>query len=329
MSFKVTGANLTMSNDEYLPSTTALCFENFKETALYFERVLPLNMGRMQGDPDVGDILVGYPESVPSAALSHLVDGVEGNTVTYSHATRVIELFGVKWGEFAKKAEPYATLWSPDPRKGETRDVADEYRKLQNAYLADACHVNGPSIRQVFRDYAASLGFNKFCVVLPTNEEGSCSQSDPSITLSQLNLVDASEADWRQIIEVRKDVQSHRKLVRLRLFVHSNYSGRSFSYIEDDLSRRLEEYEQVTKKFGLKTTLSSLSMLLDAKALQTSAGAGLIAGLFEGPVVGFSVAAAIEIGKIAINVAEKHHELKDWQAGHDLAYIFETQRKLT
>lgn len=318
-----------MPDEEYLPSTTVLCFENFKESALYFDRVLPLNMGRMQGDPDVGDILVGYPESVPSAALSHLVDGVEGDTVTYSHATRIIELFAVKWVELAKKAEAYASLWSPDPRTGETKNVADEYRKLQKAYLANACQGEGPSIRQIFHDYATSLGVNKFCVIPPRSEEGPCSQSDLSITLSQLNLIDARCADWRQIIEVRKDVQSHRKLARLRLFVHNNYSGRSFSYIEDDLSRRLEDYRQVTEKFGFKTTISSLSMLLDAKALQTSAGAGLIAGLFGGPVIGLSTAAAIEIGKIAVNVAERRHELKDWQAGHELAYIFETQRRLT
>lgn len=318
-----------MLDDEYRPSTTALCFENFKEAALYFDRVLPLNMGRMQGDPDVGDILVGYPESIPSAALSHLVDGVEGNTVTYSHATRVIELFGVKWAEFAKKAEPYAKLWSPDPRAGEVRNVADEYRKLQRAYLAGATCNDQPSIRQVFNDYAASLGFDKFCVVLPEgNPCGGC-QSDPSITLSQLNLIDASKAEWRQILEVRKDIHSHRKLARLRLFVHSNYAGRSFSFIEDDLCCRLDEYEAVTKKFSLQTTLSSLSMLLDAKALQTSVGAGLIAGLFGGPVLGISAAAAIEISKIAINVAEKHHDLKAWQDGHDLAYIFETQKALT
>lgn len=318
-----------MANDHYSPSTTAVCFENFKEAALYFDRVLPLNMGRMQGDPDVGDILVGYPESVPSAALSHLVDGVEGNTVTYSHATRVIELFGVKWGEFARKAEPYAKLWFPDPSKGKDRDVEDEYRKLQKAYLADAIVGNGPSVRQVFREYAESLGHGEFCVVLPTAQECLKAQSDPSITLSRLNLIDATQADWRQIIEVRKDVQSYRKLARLRLFIHNNYSECSFSYIEDDLSRRLDEYEQVSKKFGLKTTLSSLSMLLDAKALQTSAGAGLIAGLFGGPLAGLSAAAAIEIGKIAINVAEKHHELKDWKAGHYLAYVFETQERFT
>lgn len=166
-------------------------------------------------------------------------------------------------------------------------------------------------------------------MVLPNDQGGSSSQSDPSITLSRLNLIDANEADWRQIIEIRKDVHSHRKLARLRLFVHSNYSGRSFAYIEDDLSRRLDEYEQVTKKFGFKTTLSSVSMLLDAKALQTSAGAGLIAGLFGGPIAGLSAAAAIEVGKIAVHIAEKRHELKDWKAGHELAYIFETQRRFT
>ena len=85
---------------------------------------------------------------------------------------------------------------------------------------------------------------------------------------------------------------------------------------------------RISKKFGLKTKLSSLSMLLDAKALQTSAGAGLIAGLFGGPLAGLSVALAIEIGKIAINFAEKQHELETWKAGHDLAYIFETQKRL-
>lgn len=273
--------------------------------------------------------MVGYPESIPSAALSHLVDGIEGNTITYSHATRVIELFGVKWAEFAKKAEPYAKLWAPDPHEGGTQNIEDEYRKLQKAYLADARQDDESSIRQIFHDYAASLGFDKFCVVLPNDNKVASYQNDPSITLSQLSLIDASKAEWRQILEVRKDVQSHRKLARLRLFLHSNYTGRSFSFIEDDLSRRLDEYEVVTKKFGLKTTLSSLSMLLDAKALQTSLGAGLIAGLFGGPVIGLSAAAAIEIGKVAINVAEKHHDLRSWQEGHDLAYIFETLKTLT
>lgn len=94
-------------------------------------------------------------------------------------------------------------------------------------------------------------------------------------------------------------------------------------------SRRIEEYERVTRKFRLKTTLSSLSLLLDAKSFQASAGAGLVAGLFGGPLVGLSAAVAIEIGKIAVNISEKHHDLRDWQSGHELAFIFGTKKVLS
>lgn len=319
---------ITMANDDYRPSSTVLCFENFKEADLYFDRVLPLNMGRMRGDSTVGDILVGYPEEVPSAALSHLIDGIEGNTVTYSHATRIMEFTANRWVEFANEVEPYVRLWSPDPGHLNDDDVRTKYRK-QEAYFADAAISGIAPIREAFHRYAKGIGFDRFSVAVPSATGTGGSQCDPSITLSKLNLVDTSRAEWRQIIELRKDIESHRKLAKLRLFIHKNYADCSFAHIEDDLSQRIEEYERVTKKFGLKTTLSSLSMLLDIKALQASAGAGLVAGLFGGPLVGLSAAAAIEIGKIAVNIAEKHHDLKDWQSGHELAFIFDTKKILS
>lgn len=318
-----------MANDDYRPSSTVLCFESFKEASLYFDHVLPLNMGRMRGDSIVGDILVGYPEEVPSAALSHLIDGIEGNTVTYSHATRVMEFTANRWVEFAKEVEPYARLWSPDPRRPVDDDLLNQYRKLQESYFADASIPGVTSIREAFRRYAKGIGFDRFCVAVPSATGTDGSQCDPSITLSKLNLVDANQAEWGQIIELRKDIESHRKLARLRLFIHKNYADCSFAYIEDDLSQRIEEYERVTKKFGLKTALSSLSLLLDAKSLQASAGTGLVAGLFGGLLAGLSAAAAVEIGKIAVNIAEKHHDLKDWQSGHELAFIFDTKKALS
>lgn len=197
------------------------------------------------------------------------------------------------------------------------------------AYFSDASIPGKIPVREAFRSYATEVGFGKFCVAIPPTSQELETQRDPSITLSRLNLVDAAQAEWGQIIELRKDVQSHRKLARLRLFIHKNYADCQFSYIEDDLARRIDEYEQVTRKFGLKTALSSLSMLLDAKVLQTSAGAGLVAALFGGPVVGLTAAAAIEIGKVAISIAEKHYDLKDWQSGNDLAYIFDAMKALS
>jgi len=171
-----------MTNDDYHPSSTVLCFENFKESALYFDRVLPLNMGRMRGDSTVGDILVGFPEEVPSAALSHLIDGIEGNTVTYSHATRIIEFTANRWVEFAKEVEPYVRLWSPVPGRLNEDDVQNKYRKLQEAYFADAAISGITSIREEFRRYAKGIGFDRFCVAVPSASRASGSQCDPSIT---------------------------------------------------------------------------------------------------------------------------------------------------
>jgi hypothetical protein len=75
--------------------------------------------------------------------------------------------------------------------------------------------------------------------------------------------------------------------------------------------------------------LSSLSMLLDAKSLQASVGSGLLAGLFGGTVVGATTAPVVEVGKIAIHVAEKRHEMKIWQGSYHLAYIFDIRRFLS
>ncbi|HIC47808.1 MAG TPA: hypothetical protein EYM37_04225 [Methylophaga aminisulfidivorans] len=194
-----------MANNDYRPSSTVLCFENFKEASLYFDRVLPLNMGRMRGDSTLGDILVGYPEEVPSAALSHLIDGVEGNTVTYSHATRVMEFTTNRWVEFAKEVEPYARLWSLCPERPGDDDIRNQYQKLQEAYFADAPVSGITTIREAFRRYAKSIGFDHFCVAVPSSNGTGGSQFDPSITLSKLNLIDASQAEWRQIIELRND----------------------------------------------------------------------------------------------------------------------------
>jgi hypothetical protein len=302
----------------YIRSSVILSFGNFKEAALYFDRVLPINLGRMRGDSEVGDVMVGYPEEVPSVALSHLIDGVEGNRKNHSHATRIFEVVDEHWTDFSKSISPYATLSG----SSEHCDPEKEYQRFLNAYFTDAALPNELPIRSIVTKYANGIGFKDYSVAIPFSGNGEV--SDPAITLSNLNLIDASQADWEQIIEIRKDVQSSKQLTRLKLFIHENFNNKPLTYIEDDLSRRIDNYEQACKKFGFKTITSSLSMLLDAKSLQSAVGTGLVAGLFGGPIVGSLTAASIELGKVAINIAEKRHEMKSWQDGHELAYLFKT-----
>jgi hypothetical protein len=185
-----------MNNAQYKPTNAVLCFEKFKEAALYFDKVIPLNMGRILGDPIVGDILVGYPESIPSAALSHLIDGVEGNTTIYSHASRIMDVVISKWWrEFAIKVSPYANLWVPPLNETRPHNISEEHRKLQQAYLADASIDGEVPIRAAFAAFASCLGIKRFCLALPNNSENEGTQTDPSIMLSHLNLIDASHAE--------------------------------------------------------------------------------------------------------------------------------------
>ena len=320
-----------MKKENYEPTSNVICFDNFKDAALYFDRVLPLNLGRMRGDPVIGDMLVGYPEEVPSRALVHLIDGIVVEKKSYSHADRILGLSAKIWTDFASSVLPYANPFlSRDKLIEESPSyITDEYNKLLKAYLADATIKGQKPIRELFREYSSRVGFDKFSVIMFNNQGSKGTNSDPSIILSKLSLIDTSNADWSQIIEVRKDKESHQRLAKLRLFINKNYSNCSFSYIEDDISMQLYEYELVCKKFGFNTITSTISTLLDSNSLQTSIGAGLIAGLFGGPVVGLSVGAAIEVGKIMIQITEKKHEMNHWQKGHDLAYIFETIKNIS
>lgn len=81
-----------MTIKNYNPSQVAICFDHFKDAALYFDRVLPFNFMRMRGYKEINDMLIGYPEEVPSRILSHLIDGIEVQNNTYTHADRIMEI---------------------------------------------------------------------------------------------------------------------------------------------------------------------------------------------------------------------------------------------
>jgi hypothetical protein len=311
----------------YIRTSAILCIDGFKEKSLYFDRVLPLYMGNMRGDKEAGDVLLGYPEEIPSAALSHLIDGVEGNTTNFSHAKRIMGLFTEGWSNFSKEVSPYVNIYRTSSDNTRFHNSKIEQQEILQAYLTDTRLPNVQPIRTIVSNFAKEIGFDKYSIAIPPSPEGN--QIDPAITLSNINLIDANSAEWNQIIEIRKDVESSKQLNRLRLFMHENFEGKPLTYIEDDLCRRMDLYEQASNKFGFKTITSSLSMLLDAKSLQAAVGTGLVAGLIGGPVVGALTTASIEVGKVAINIAEKHHEMKSWQNNHELAYIFNTVKSLS
>lgn len=232
------------------------------------------------------------------------------------------DAFFKAWDTFIKKIRPY--------RRQRLPSTEDDYTDVKQLYIDNAVFENGLSIRQAFADYAKSFGVEYASVLLAPKNIKDQAEFPEYMSFCLLNtpLIDTSKAKWDQIIELRKDVESRNKLRNLRLFLYENYRGKDSDFIEDDLGRRIDEYERARKKHGFEMVISSIRALIDSKNLQAALGGGLAAALLGGPISGITTAALIELGSISIEIAKKRSDFKDLTEGHDLAFIIQAREKI-
>lgn len=292
---------------------SVVCFRELKDAALLFDRVLPVALKRVQGTGT--DIVFDFSDRVPSRALLSLVyDDPKLTAQKYPP-----ELWKILdgWELFSEHVTRYG-------KSCKLSSIGNDYQDLYHSYLSNASLNGSDLIRSHFKKYAQSLGINNADILLPSVIESNVSdQQDPVITLTGIELINATTASWEQIIEIRSDLEARLKLQRLRAFLTKNYLGKTRTYIEDDLARALADYDQARRKHGFDTVVSSISVLLDSGNLQAAIAAGIGAALFGGPWVGLSSAVAVEVGKAAIEVSKRRRAVIDWKASHELAYIIE------
>jgi len=294
---------------------TVICFGELKQAALYFDRVLPVAFRRLRGTGD--DVLLYFPEEIPADALSNIVFGAD-DLSQYERGGRVLR-FVEDWAAFQRSVRPYRPWPTP------SSSVEDDYEDLRTAYLENRNIGGLGSVRRHFHAFAQKVGLEYQDVLLPFSPGAVASSDDtvPVLTLAGLDLIDATHATWEQIVEIRGDPEAQRSLMRLRAFLSQNYTGRSRNFVEDDLGRRLDEYERTRRKFGFTTLTSAISVLLDSKSLLGAASAAVGTGLLGGPAAAAIAAAAVEVGKVSLEIAKKRREMVDWEKGHELAYILE------
>ena len=187
------------------------------------------------------------------------------------------------------------------------------------------------SFRSIINDFSSIFGSSHVSVLLPKEclNFFEASEDDLSISISNMPLIDTEKAEWEKILEFRKDTESRKKLRNLKLFLHENYKGRSPSFVEDDLNKRLEDYKNVCKDWGFDTIASTLSAAMDSRSVQVSISASLIATLSGEPIVitGAALPAIMEVGKITIEFIRKKHAFHKLKRDHDLAYIIEAKER--
>jgi hypothetical protein len=117
--------------------------------------------------------------------------------------------------------------------------------------------------------------------------------------LSDLNIVDENTLSWDQVIEFRKDRLSQKSYRRLVRWLDLEMVGRPIPAIEDEIEKRLEDYEWALKKHGITLVLGALTTILDWKTLLTASTSAAFAAFTAGKFA----AALSAIGTAAVRCA--------------------------
>lgn len=122
--------------------------------------------------------------------------------------------------------------------------------------------------------------------------------------LADLPVPDEQSLSWEQVLEFRRDHSCFLKYKRLAHWLDANMPDFSLSYVRDELTIRLADYDIALKKHGVKTVLGTLTSLVDSRALL--GGSAAIASLSYAIDREWALVAggAILVGRAAVSVAK-------------------------
>jgi len=196
---------------EYNNKTTLVCIDNTKDACLYFDEVIPLNIAHIvpwenNGDLEAHEVLQNI---LPSSLLDSSESiGLKPSVTSYveAYVNVIPQVIGVD--------EPF------------DEDRARHYFPILIKRQEELLSFLNLPVNAIF-------GSNRN----PTDNNNL--KEDPALILTGLKLVDTSQIKWRQIIELRKDKESMKKLRRLRTFIFQNYKDKPMVFIQDDLLNKI------------------------------------------------------------------------------------------
>jgi hypothetical protein len=151
------------------------------------------------------------------------------------------------------------------------------------------------------------------------------------LMLTKVRVINPTNLEWDQVLQIRRDPDSNQKLRRFRLFMTEKYKQKSESYIKDDLLLRIYDYEQACKKHGLKLKQSVIAKLLDSKSLLGMLGLSAASVLLGEPLIAgvtMVTGTCLEIGKIAIHILQKKLEFKSNHNNAEISYLMDIKGKM-
>jgi hypothetical protein len=297
----------------YNANAIALTFTNSKRAALFFDHVIPMDWGVDVEMLDFTTPLLPPEVPVEKLAILSLVNLAARIQRQFPDAQTPEEaLWRHRQAEERATGEIVSKVLQPGASPGDivTQGVLTALRLLMAGSTVMIDDTLGPVEKRLV--FVGSSGV----------EDGA---ESINLVLSNLPTVDMSKVSWELITEIRGDVESRRKLSRLRQTIFDQYDGKPIDFVRDSVERDLEAYREAAKKWGLDTILSSLTVggveRLTAGAIAASTGAA--AGL---PI---ETAAAIGLtayfGSIGVSFVSGYRQQLANERFNPVAYIADVQ----
>ncbi len=154
------------------------------------------------------------------------------------------------------------------------------------------------------------------------------------ISLTSTNAVDIDtrKLSWSAINEFRQDGDSQKKLRNYRMFWVDTYAERDRYFVEDDLSRRYEQFQRACAKHGFDTYKAGLTALVNSKSLLAGSALALTAAIVGAPtglpelLAGGAV--TLELATISLEISNSRISHRQYVEDNDLAYLHKINRAL-
>jgi hypothetical protein len=294
-------------------SRTAIVVENFKEAALYFDHLIP----------------VGY-----GSEFSRLMSRLHGKELKQVEVLAYDVMFDLFLPPALRRNRRFVKYLSDlnmsnleatrlhyvgDPSAEES---AAAKRKLTEHF-----------VRTALPSFLDEFDLNSVAVVCPSSlvTEEATDKADLALTLSSLQLVDADRADWNQLTEFRRDAVARDKLRRLRLFAFDRYDDKPREYIEDDVLKKIADYNAEVRKWGFETKSGALSMLLNSQLVTGALTGSFISALLGAPMTALATAAggvALETATIALYLSRRRFALRELMRENPVSYVSYAESQL-
>jgi hypothetical protein len=155
------------------------------------------------------------------------------------------------------------------------------------------------------------------------------SQEKVEVSIINGPVIIASELDWKQIAEAKRDSDFNSKVRRFSVFINKNYTGRELPYIIDDLSIQIEDYKNACNKHGIRLVNETFKSLTNSKSLFGTLGVtffALLAKMPEYALVSGAVGASLEVLNLKITVRQYEDKFESFVKESPISLIFEIEK---